>query len=91
MTLPEVDPKRFEAEWAEDQEVLASLAKNGDRPELVRSVDVSFRGSGADLDRLEDDAESLASPCSNARKPRMAKWRCSSPASRRQTRRRSRR
>lgn len=59
MTLPEVDPTRFEEEWAEDQEVLANLAENGDKPELMRSVDVSFCGSDADLDRLADDAESL--------------------------------
>ena len=48
MTLPEVDPKRFEEEWAEDQEVLANLAENGDKPELMRSVDVSFCGSDAE-------------------------------------------
>ena len=59
MTLPEVDPKRLEAEWAADKDVLASLAANGDRAEIVRLVDVSFRGDEAALDRLEDDAETL--------------------------------
>ncbi len=59
MTLPDVDPARLAQEWAEDREVLASLAENGDKAELVRSIDVSFLGSDADLDRLADDAESL--------------------------------
>ncbi|AOH85451.1 hypothetical protein AWL63_17405 [Sphingomonas panacis] len=59
MTLPEVDPKRLEAEWAADKDVLASLAANGDRAEIVRLVDVSFRGDEDALERLEDDAETL--------------------------------
>lgn len=36
---------RLEEEWAADKDVLASLRENGDRPEIVRAVDVSFRGS----------------------------------------------
>ncbi|MDO7841182.1 ribonuclease E inhibitor RraB [Sphingomonas immobilis] len=59
MTLPDVDPARLEAEWAEDKQVLASLAANGDRAEIVRPVDVSFRGDDEALDRLEDDAGEL--------------------------------
>ncbi|MFS0736253.1 ribonuclease E inhibitor RraB [Sphingomonas sp. 1P06PA] len=54
-----IDPARMEEEWAADQEVLKSLAENGDRAELVRPVDVSFRGSVEALDRLEDAAEAL--------------------------------
>lgn len=56
MTLPEVDPARFEEEWQADQEVLASLAENGDRAEIVRPVDVSFCGSDEALVRLAGDA-----------------------------------
>ena len=62
MTLPQVDPARFEAEWRDDQEVLASLAENGDRAELPRSIDVSFTGDEAALDRLADEAEDLGPP-----------------------------
>ncbi|MEG3175704.1 MULTISPECIES: ribonuclease E inhibitor RraB [Sphingomonas] len=59
MTLPDVDPARLEEEWSADKEVLASLAENGDRSDIVRAVDVSFRGSEPALDRLEEDAEEL--------------------------------
>jgi regulator of RNase E activity RraB len=59
MTLPEVDPARFAEEWAADQDVLASLAENGDRPEIARAVDVSFLGDEDDLARLAEDAEEL--------------------------------
>ena len=55
-----VDPMRLEAEWAEDQKVLQSLAENGDRAELIRPVDVSFTGPREAIDRLEFDAEDLA-------------------------------
>ncbi|MDB5703341.1 MAG: hypothetical protein JWN66_457 [Sphingomonas bacterium] len=59
MTLPEVDQQRLDAEWDEDREVLASLAQNGDRPDLVRSVDVSFAGDDEALDRLAENADEL--------------------------------
>jgi regulator of RNase E activity RraB len=59
MTLPEVDQQRFDEEWLGDQEVLASLAKNGDKPEIARSVDVSFSGDDEALDRLAEDADEL--------------------------------
>nr|WP_295668884.1 ribonuclease E inhibitor RraB [Sphingomonas sp.] len=59
MTLPDVDPARLAEEWAADSDVLASLRANGDRPEIVRAVDVSFRGDEAALDRLEEDAGEL--------------------------------
>ena len=59
MTLPEVDPARLEEELLADEEVLLNLARNGDRPEIARSVDVSFRGDEDALDRLADDAETL--------------------------------
>ena len=59
MTLPEVSPERLAEEWAADKDVLASLRENGDVPEIVRAVDVSFRGSDAALDRLEESAGEL--------------------------------
>ena len=59
MTLPDVDPARLEEELLADQEVLLNLAKNGDRPEIARSIDVSFRGGDDDLARLEEDAETF--------------------------------
>lgn len=59
MTLPEVDLERLEAECDADRDVLANLAANGDRSDILRSVDVSFRGDDAALDRLEDEAASF--------------------------------
>ena len=51
-----VSDERLAAEWATDDDVLSSLASNGDEPEVVRSVDVSFIG---DQDRLEALARDL--------------------------------
>ncbi len=59
MTLPEVSPARLAEEWAADKDVLASLAENGDRSEIVRPIDVSFRGEEEALDRLEESAGEL--------------------------------
>jgi len=56
MTLPDVDPARLEEELLADEEVLLNLARNGDRPEIARSIDVSFAGSDDALTRLADDA-----------------------------------
>lgn len=50
--LPEVDPARLEAEWEADKDVLANLAANGDKAHIPRPVDVSFRGSEKDFERL---------------------------------------
>ncbi|MES2495148.1 MAG: ribonuclease E inhibitor RraB [Pseudomonadota bacterium] len=59
MSKAVVDPRRIEEEWEADQEVLANLVENGDRPELERPVDVSFRGSEEALERLIEAAEDL--------------------------------
>jgi regulator of RNase E activity RraB len=59
MTLPDVSPERLAEEWAADKDVLASLRENGDVPEILRAVDVSFRGSDDALDRLEESAGEL--------------------------------
>ena len=59
MTLPDVSPERLAEEWAADKNVLASLRENGDVPEILRAVDVSFRGSDDALDRLEESAGEL--------------------------------
>ncbi len=50
--LPPVDEARLEAEWEADKEVLANLAANGDKAMIHRAVDVSFRGSEKDFDRV---------------------------------------
>lgn len=52
MTIPPIDPERLEREWEADLDVLASLASNGDRPEIERPVDVNFRGSQEALEAL---------------------------------------
>ncbi|MET0372468.1 MAG: ribonuclease E inhibitor RraB [Sphingobium sp.] len=52
MKLPEVDQARLEEEWEADKEVLANLAENGDKPRIPRPVDVSFRGSEKDFERV---------------------------------------
>ena len=56
MKLPKVDPARMEQEWAADQDVLRNLAANGDRAQVKRHVDVSFRGSEENLQRLSEAA-----------------------------------
>ncbi|WP_017672555.1 ribonuclease E inhibitor RraB [Blastomonas sp. AAP53] len=59
MKLPKVDPARMEQEWAADQDVLRNLAENGDRAEIKRAVDVSFRGSEENLERLSEGAKTF--------------------------------
>ncbi len=56
MKLPKVDPARMEQEWVADQDVLRNLAANGDRAQIKRQVDVSFRGSEENLERLSEAA-----------------------------------
>ena len=51
-----IDPDRWDQVWADDMVVLRSLAKNGDRAEIPRLVDVSFRGSADALARLAASA-----------------------------------
>ena len=50
--LPEVDPARLEAEWEADKDILVQLAANGDKAQLPRPVDVSFRGTEEDFERV---------------------------------------
>lgn len=59
MKLPKVDPARMEQEWAADQDVLRNLAANGDRAQVKRQVDVSFRGSEDNLQRLSEAASTF--------------------------------
>ncbi|GGB60486.1 ribonuclease E inhibitor RraB [Blastomonas aquatica] len=59
MKLPKVDPARMEQEWAADQDVLRNLAANGDRAQIKRQVDVSFRGSEENLQRLSEAASTF--------------------------------
>jgi regulator of RNase E activity RraB len=54
--LPAVDPDRLEQEWLQDQDVLANLAENGDRADIPRAVDVSFRGKPETLEMLSETA-----------------------------------
>ena len=58
MTAFTPDKERLEQEWAADQEVLRSLHDNGDNPDLVRPVDVSFRGTRETLEELAKVGES---------------------------------
>ena len=51
-TLPPVDEARLAAEWEADKDVLANLAANGDVARIARPVDVSFRGSEQDFERV---------------------------------------
>lgn len=52
LKLPQVDQARLDAEWDADKDVLANLSANGDKAMIRRPVDVSFRGSDKDFDRL---------------------------------------
>ncbi|MGL4314440.1 MAG: ribonuclease E inhibitor RraB [Sphingomonas sp.] len=53
MSAVQIDPLRWNEVWSADCDVLRNLAEQGDRPEVPRLVDVSFRGSAEALDRLE--------------------------------------
>jgi hypothetical protein len=53
-----IDEARFEEEWAQDRELLAQLAANGDIASVARMVDVSFVGS---IQALEPVGEAAAS------------------------------
>jgi regulator of ribonuclease activity B len=53
-----IDEDRFAQEWAADQEVLASLAANGDQASVPRMVDVSFAGAIRDLEPVAEAAAS---------------------------------
>jgi hypothetical protein len=50
--LPDVDAARLEAEWEADKEILVQLAAGGDKAHLPRPVDVSFRGTEEDFERV---------------------------------------
>jgi hypothetical protein len=47
---------RWEGAWAADQELLRSLKEHGDRPDLVRPIDVTFSGTAEALASLADGA-----------------------------------
>ncbi|MBN8819877.1 MAG: ribonuclease E inhibitor RraB [Sphingomonas sp.] len=44
LNLPKVDQARLDEEWEADKDILAQLADNGDKAQIKRPVDVSFRG-----------------------------------------------
>ncbi len=54
-----IDPQRWDEVWSADLDVLRSLANQGDRPDIPRLVDVSFRGTAEALDRLQASAENF--------------------------------
>lgn len=51
-----VDPDHFAEEWATDQEILDRMLDGGDRPHVVREIDVQFVGELAKLNRFKDAA-----------------------------------
>ena len=52
LKLPAVDPARLETEWEADKDILGQLAANGDKARLLRPIDVSFRGTEEDFERV---------------------------------------
>ena len=52
LKLPQVDPARLEAEWDADKDILVQLAANGDRAKQPRPIDVSFRGTEENFERV---------------------------------------
>ena len=50
-----VDPKRWRAVRSADLKLLHHLRKNGDRPHIVREIDLSFLGPLGNLQRLAED------------------------------------
>ncbi|MBW8840856.1 MAG: ribonuclease E inhibitor RraB [Sphingomonadales bacterium] len=55
MTSMPVNPKRWDEEWAANLDVLNRMKLNGDRPDVVREVDVSFRGPIENLKKLAEN------------------------------------
>lgn len=54
-----VDPALFAAERAADAGVMASLERNGDRPDVARRIDLRFKGDEARLRDLATVAGQL--------------------------------
>ena len=54
-----IDPKRLADELAADRDVLRSLASNGDKCELVRPIDLHFKGRKSSIEALANDAVDL--------------------------------
>ncbi|HKR93049.1 ribonuclease E inhibitor RraB [Novosphingobium sp.] len=54
MRLPPIDPARWNAVWTADLDVLRRLRASGDKPEIEREIDVSFRGDYVTLKRVAD-------------------------------------
>jgi hypothetical protein len=52
----DTDAGCFEREWEGDQDVLRSLAEQGDRSDEPRKIDVSFQGEKLALDALGERA-----------------------------------
>ena len=59
MTPPAIDPARLAAEIAEDAEILAELAENGDIASLNRPIDLHFKGSQDRIEALVEAADEL--------------------------------
>jgi regulator of RNase E activity RraB len=59
MILPAADPVRLRQESEADEDVLRNLSENGDHSDVSRLIDVSFRGTEAALDELEEAADEL--------------------------------
>ncbi|MEZ0133243.1 MULTISPECIES: ribonuclease E inhibitor RraB [Novosphingobium] len=57
--LPSIDPACVEAELAADGDVLRSLNENGDKPFIIRPVDVRFTGSTQEIKALQKAISSL--------------------------------
>jgi hypothetical protein len=55
VTSAPVNPKRWDEEWPTNLDVLNRMKFNGDRPAVVREIDVSFRGPRENLERLAEN------------------------------------
>ena len=57
--MTQIDQRRLSEELKADEEVLASLAANGDDSSVVRPIDVHFKGPQPLVEALADDAAKL--------------------------------
>ena len=56
MPTDSIDSDRLEAELAADADVIRALRAQGDKPNIVRAVDVRFTGMPAHIQVLRDNA-----------------------------------
>ncbi|WP_353217541.1 ribonuclease E inhibitor RraB [Sandarakinorhabdus sp.] len=59
MTIVRIDPEQLAEELEANEDVLTALAENGDIANIVRGIDLHFKGSQTNIEMLAGNAETL--------------------------------